>query len=204
MWSYLATDVCKHWSLQNILRNIDLILGPGKLSTDEWHDLSLNYMKKRKYTRIQCGKHRCQREGNCELLAFRDTTKDTCSICWKKQRSCFGRQSTNSVWTDYTWPRFMSLSVFYLWSRTAMAIETKHPLSCWKIQFIVQHHTIIIHPPPSGTTNIYFKFELLLLWLTSVFSRRQAGRTDTQKTSMSALWSNRWLTKLGTHLHQHT
>ena len=147
-------------------------------------------------------------KGNSELQASRDITKDTFSICWKKQRSCFGRQSKNSVWTDYTWPRFMSLSVFYLWSRTAMAIETKHPLSCWKIQFIVQHHTIIIHPPPSGTTNIYFKFELLLLWLTSVLSRPmpywQVGRSDTQKTSMSALWSNRRLTKLGTHLHQHT
>jgi len=147
-------------------------------------------------------------KGNSELQASRDITKDTFSICWKKQRSCFGRQSKNSVWTDYTWPRFMSLSVFYLWSRTAMAIETKHPLSCWKIQFIFQHHTIIIHPPPSGSTNINFKFERLLLWLTSVLSRPmpywQAGRSDTQKTSMSALWSNRRLTKLGTHLHQHT
>jgi len=129
---------------------------------------------------------------------FAERSKDL-ALAGNQQTQC-GRTILDLVSCHYL--------CIYLWSRTAMAIETKHPLSCWKIQFIVQHHTIIIHPPPSGTTNIYFKFELLLLWLTSVLSRLmpywQAGRSDTQKTSMSALWSNRRLTKLGTHLHQHT
>lgn len=43
--------------------------------------------------------------------------------------------------------------VFCLWYIPAMAIETKHPLSHWKFQFIVQHRDLILYHLPAGTTN---------------------------------------------------